>query len=40
MIEIKNLSKNFGALKALDDVTFEVQKGELFGVIGQNGIVK
>lgn len=40
MIEIKNLSKNFGELKALDDVTFEVQKGELFGVIGQNGAGK
>nr|WP_072536906.1 ATP-binding cassette domain-containing protein [Anaerococcus mediterraneensis] len=40
MIEIKNLSKNFGALKALDYVTFEVQKGELFGVIGQNGAGK
>ena len=40
MIEIKNLSKNFGALKALDNVTFEVKKGELFGVIGQNGAGK
>lgn len=40
MIEINNLSKNFGELKALDDVTFEVQKGELFGVIGQNGAGK
>ena len=40
MIEIKNLSKNFGDLKALDDVTFDVKKGELFGVIGQNGAGK
>ena len=40
MIEIKNLSKNFGELKALDNVTFEVKKGELFGVIGQNGAGK
>lgn len=40
MIEIKNLSKNFGALRALDDVSFEIKKGELFGVIGQNGAGK
>ena len=40
MIEIKNLSKNFGDLKALDNVSFDVNKGELFGVIGQNGAGK
>lgn len=40
MIEIKNLSKNFGDLKALDNVSFDVKKGKLFGVIGQNGAGK
>ena len=40
MIEIKNLSKNFGDLKALDNVSFDVKKGEIFGVIGQNGAGK
>ena len=35
MIEIKNVSKTFGSLKALDDVSFKVEKGDVFGVIGQ-----
>lgn len=39
-IEIKNISKNYGELKALDNVSFEVKKGELFGLIGPDGAGK
>ena len=40
MLEIKNVSKSFGKLKALDQVSFNVNKGDLFGIIGQNGAGK
>lgn len=40
MIEIKNVSKSFGKVKALDNVSFNVEKGDLFGLIGQNGAGK
>lgn len=39
-IEVKNVSKNFGAQKALDQVSFEVQPGEIFGLLGPNGAGK
>lgn len=39
-IEIKNISKSYGEIKALDNVSFEVQKGELFGLIGPDGAGK
>jgi ABC-type multidrug transport system ATPase subunit len=39
-INIHNLSKSFGKVKALSQVTFEVKKGELFGLIGPDGAGK
>ena len=39
-IEIKNISKRYGNIQALNDVSFEVKKGELFGLIGPDGAGK
>jgi ABC-2 type transport system ATP-binding protein len=40
MIEIRNLSKRFGPLQAVDDITFDVAKGEVLGFLGPNGAGK
>jgi len=40
MIEIRNLSKRFGAFTAVDDVSFQVQPGEVLGFLGPNGAGK
>lgn len=40
MIEIKNVSKLYGNKKALDKVSFNVNKGEIFAFIGHNGAGK
>ncbi len=40
MIEVKNLVKLYGDKRAVDDVTFTVQKGEILGFLGQNGAGK
>ncbi len=40
MVKIEHLSKRFGTLKAVDDVTFSVPKGEVLGFLGPNGAGK
>lgn len=39
-IEVNNLIKNFGKVKALNSVSFSVEKGEVFGIIGPDGAGK
>jgi ABC-2 type transport system ATP-binding protein len=39
-IEVKNLHKTYGDLKAVDGVSFEVQQGEIFSLLGPNGAGK
>lgn len=40
MIEIKNLTKTFKNIKAVDSVNFNVAKGEIVGLLGENGAGK
>lgn len=37
MLKVSNLAKHFGGVKAVDGLDFEVEKGEVFGLIGPNG---
>ena len=39
-VELNHISKSFGAIKAVDDVSFSVEKGEIFGLLGPNGAGK
>jgi len=39
-VSVKNLVKTYGDVKAVNDISFEVQKGELFGLIGPDGAGK
>jgi len=40
MIEIEGLTKTYGNVKAVDNITFSVSKGEVFGLLGPNGAGK
>lgn len=40
LLEIKNLRKNFATQKAVDDISFSVEKGSIFGLLGPNGAGK
>lgn len=40
ILEVKNLSISFGGLKAVENVSFKLKKGELLGLIGPNGAGK
>ncbi|MBP5564869.1 MAG: ATP-binding cassette domain-containing protein [Lachnospiraceae bacterium] len=40
IVEVRNLTKQYGKQKALDDVTFSIKKGSIVGLIGPNGAGK
>ena len=40
MLELKNITKNFGDFKALDDLSMTVPKGAVYGLVGPNGAGK
>ena len=37
IIEVKNLTKSYKKIKAIDNLSFEVKEGEILGLLGPNG---
>ena len=40
LLSVDNLSQHFGSLKAVDGVSFDIKKGEVFGLVGESGCGK
>ena len=40
MLQVKNIVKSYGKVKAVNDLSFEVKDGEIFGLLGENGAGK
>ncbi|GJQ07876.1 ABC transporter ATP-binding protein [Capnocytophaga cynodegmi] len=37
ILEVSNLSKNFGGFRAIDNISFRIEKGNVYGLLGPNG---